>query len=57
MGVLYWGPLFSETPESENPNSEPLSFRQPNAWVLESSLLDYFAFTDRAVAFKAHVSG
>eukprot|EP00439_Symbiodinium_sp_Y106_P036474 s1693_g4.t1 len=25
---------------------------KPNAWVLESSLLDYFAFTDRAVAFK-----
>ena len=27
--------------------------RQPNAFVLESSILDYFAFTDRAVAFKA----
>lgn len=25
---------------------------KPNAWVLESSILDYFAFTDRAVAFK-----
>ena len=25
---------------------------QPNAYVLESSILDYFAFTDRAVAFK-----
>lgn len=25
---------------------------KPNAFVLESSILDYFAFTDRAVAFK-----
>jgi len=25
---------------------------KPNAYVLESSILDYFAFTDRAVAFK-----
>jgi hypothetical protein len=33
--------------------TSPSHLRQPNAWVLESSILDYFAFTDRAVAFKA----
>jgi len=25
---------------------------QPNAWILETSILDYFAFTDRAIALQ-----
>ena len=38
---------------ASGPPASPIDLRQPNAFILESSILDYFAFTDRAVAFKA----